>query len=154
MFMKTHTVKAADIQERWYVIDATDRPLGRLASEVANVLRGKHHPEFSPHLSLGDHVIVVNADKIAISGTKRETKLYYRFSGYPGGLKVKSMREIIEQDPTRVVHLAVRRMLPKTRLGSAMMKKLKIYTGAEHPHAAQQPQAMPPTGYERHEGTQ
>jgi large subunit ribosomal protein L13 len=147
MFMKTHTVKAADIQEHWYVIDATDRPLGRLASEVANVLRGKHHPEFSPHLSLGDHVIVVNADKIAISGSKRETKLYYRFSGYPGGLKAKSMREIIEQDPTRVVHLAVRRMLPKTRLGSAMLKKLKIYTGAEHPHAAQQPQAMPPTGY-------
>ena len=147
MFMKTHTVKGADIQEHWYVIDATDRPLGRLASEVANVLRGKHHPEYSPHLSLGDHVIIVNADKVAISGSKRETKLYYRFSGYPGGLKVRSMREIIEQDPTRVVHLAVRRMLPKTRLGSAMLKKLKIYSGAAHPHAAQQPQAMPPTGY-------
>ena len=147
MFMKTHTVKGADIQEHWYVIDATDRPLGRLASEVANVLRGKHHPEYSPHLSLGDHVIIVNADKVAISGSKRETKLYYRFSGYPGGLKVRSMREIIEQDPTRIVHLAVRRMLPKTRLGSALLKKLKIYSGAEHPHAAQQPQIMPPTGY-------
>lgn len=147
MFMKTHTVKAADIQEHWYVIDATDRPLGRLASEVANALRGKHHPEYSPHLSLGDHVIVINADKVAISGSKRETKLYYRFSGYPGGLKVRSMREIIEQDPTEVVHLAVRRMLPSTRLGRRLLKKLKIYTGAEHPHAAQRPQAMPPTGY-------
>lgn len=147
MFMKTHTVKAADIKEHWYVIDATDRPLGRLASEIANALRGKHHPEYSPHLSLGDHVVVVNADKISISGNKVEQKLYYRFSGYPGGLKVKSMRDVIDQDPTRVVHLAVRRMLPKTRLGSRMLKKLKIYTGPDHPHAAQKPQSMPQTGY-------
>lgn len=147
MFNKTHTVKAADIQEHWYVIDATDKPLGRLASEIAVVLRGKHHPEYSPHLSLGDHVVVVNADKVHISGDKREKKLYYRFSGYPGGLKIRSMREVIDQDPTRVVHMAVRRMLPKTRLGSRMLKKLKIYTGAEHPHAAQKPQSMPPTGY-------
>jgi large subunit ribosomal protein L13 len=147
MFMKTHTVKAADIQEHWYVIDAAGRPLGRLASEIAIVLRGKHHPEYSPHLSLGDHVVVVNADKVHISGDKREKKLYYRFSGYPGGLKVRSMRDVIDRDPTRVVHLAVRRMLPKTRLGSKMLKKLKIYTGPEHPHAAQKPQSMPPTGY-------
>ncbi len=147
MFMKTHTVKAADIKERWYVVDAADRPLGRLASEIANVLRGKHHPEYSPHLSLGDHVVVINADKVAISGSKVENKLYYRFSGYPGGLKVRSMRDVIEQDPTQVVQLAVRRMLPKTRLGSRMLKKLKIYTGPEHPHAAQRPQDMPPTGY-------
>ncbi len=147
MFMKTHTVKAADIQEHWYVVDATDKPLGRLASEIAGVLRGKHHPEYSPHLSLGDHVVVVNADRVAISGDKREKKLYYRFSGYPGGLKMRSMREVIDQDPTRIVHMAVRRMLPKTRLGSKMLKKLKIYTGAEHPHAAQKPQSMPPTGY-------
>jgi large subunit ribosomal protein L13 len=147
MFMKTHTVKAADVQEHWYVIDATDRPLGRLASEIANVLRGKHHPEYSPHLSLGDHVVVVNADKVSISGAKREKKLYYRFSGYPGGLKVRSMREVIDQDPTRIVHMAVRRMLPKTRLGSRMLKKLKVYTGPDHPHAAQKPTGMPPTGY-------
>jgi len=147
MFTKTHTVKAADIQEHWYVIDAAGRPLGRLASEIAIVLRGKHHPEYSPHLSLGDHVVVVNADKVHISGDKREKKLYYRFSGYPGGLKVRSMRDVIDRDPTRVVHLAVRRMLPKTRLGSKMLKKLKIYTGPEHPHAAQKPQSMPPTGY-------
>ncbi len=147
MFMKTHTVKAADIREHWYVVDATDKPLGRLASEIAGVLRGKHHPEFSPHLSLGDHVVVVNADKVHISGNKREKKLYYRFSGYPGGLKSKSMRDIIEQNPTRVVHLAVRRMLPSTRLGRRMMKNLKIYSGPEHPHAAQKPQGMPATGY-------
>ena len=147
MFMKTHTVKAADLKEHWYVIDATDRPLGRLASEIANALRGKHHPEYSPHLSLGDHVVVINADKVSISGNKVEQKLYYRFSGYPGGLKVKSMRDVIEQDPTRVVHLAVRRMLPKTRLGSRMLKKLKIYTGPDYPHAAQKPQSMPQTGY-------
>ena len=141
MFTKTHTVKAADIQEHWYVIDAAGRPLGRLASEIAIVLRGKHHPEYSPHLSLGDHVVVVNADKVHISGDKREKKLYYRFSGYPGGLKVRSMRDVIEQDPTQVVQLAVRRMLPKTRLGSRMLKKLKIYSGPEHPHAAQKPAA-------------
>lgn len=147
MFMKTHTVKAADIKERWYVVDATDRPLGRLASEIANVLRGKHHPEYSPHLSLGDHVVVINADKVSISGNKVEQKLYYRFSGYPGGLKVRGMRDVIEQDPTQVVQLAVRRMLPKTRLGSRMLKKLKIYSGPEHPHAAQKPSDMPPTGY-------
>ncbi len=147
MFMKTHTVKAADIKEQWYVVDATDRPLGRLASEIANVLRGKHHPEYSPHLSLGDHVVVINAEKVSISGSKRDQKLYYRFSGYPGGLKVRSMRDVIEQDPTDVVQIAVRRMLPKTRLGRVMLKKLKIYSGPEHPHAAQKPSDMPPTGY-------
>jgi large subunit ribosomal protein L13 len=147
MFMKTHTVKKSEIQERWYVIDAADKPLGRLACEVANTLRGKHHPEYSPHLSLGDHVIIVNAEKIYLSGTKRDTKLYYRFSGYPGGLKIKSMREVIDNDPTAVVRTAVRKMLPHTRLGRRMLKKLKIYAGAEHPHSAQKPQGMPPTGY-------
>ncbi len=147
MFMKTHTVKGADIKERWYVVDATSRPLGRLASEIAGVLRGKHRPEFSPHLSLGDHVIVVNADKVYISGDKREDKLYYRFSGYPGGLKVQTMRDMIDQDPTLVVRHAVRRMLPRTRLGRRMMKKLRIYTGPDHPHTAQTPGGMPPTGY-------
>jgi large subunit ribosomal protein L13 len=147
MFMKTHTVKKSEIQERWYVVDASERPLGRLASEVANALRGKHHPEFSPHLSLGDHVIIVNADKIYVSGNKREDKLYYRFSGYPGGLKVKSMRDVIEDDPTAVVRQAVRKMLPHTRLGRRMLKKLKIYAGPEHPHTAQKPQGMPSTGY-------
>jgi large subunit ribosomal protein L13 len=147
MFMKTHTVKAGDIHERWYVVDASGRPLGRLASEIANALRGKHHPEFSPHLSLGDHVVVVNAEKVHVSGNKREDKLYYRFSGYPGGLKSRRMRDVMEQKPTEVVRLAVRRMLPSTRLGRRMLKKLKIYSGPDHPHAAQKPEAMPPTGY-------
>ena len=147
MFMKTHTVKKSEIQERWYVVDASDRPLGRLACEVANALRGKHRPEFSPHLSLGDHVIIVNADKIFVSGNKREDKLYYRFSGYPGGLKVKTMRDVIEDDPTAVVRQAVRKMLPHTRLGRRMLKKLRVYAGPEHPHTAQKPQGMPPTGY-------
>lgn len=147
MFMKTHTVKARDIKESWHVVDATDRPLGRLASEIANVLRGKHRPEYSPHLSLGDHVIVVNADKIYVSGNKREDKLYYRFSGYPGGLKVKTMRNVIADDPTVVVRHAVRRMLPHTRLGRRMLKKLRVYAGPEHPHSAQKPEGMPPTGY-------
>jgi large subunit ribosomal protein L13 len=147
MFMKTHTVKAADIHERWYVVDASGQPLGRLASEIAKTLRGKHHPEFSPHLSLGDHVVVVNANKVHVSGNKREEKLYYRFSGYPGGLKTRRMRDVMEQNPTEVVRLAVRRMLPSTRLGRRMLKKLKIYSGPDHPHAAQKPEAMPPTGY-------
>ena len=142
MFMKTHTVKASEIQERWYVVDASERPLGRLACEVANTLRGKHRPEFSPHLSLGDHVIVVNADKIYVSGNKREDKLYYRFSGYPGGLKVKTMRDVIADDPTTVIRTAVRKMLPHTRLGRRMLKKLKVYAGPEHPHTAQQPKPL------------
>jgi len=146
MFMKTHTVKAADIKERWYVVDAAERPLGRLATEVASVLRGKHRPEFSPHLSLGDHVIVINASKIYVSGNKMEDKLYYRFSGYPGGLKVRSMQEIMDKDPAMVVHHAVRRMMPRTRLGRRMLKKLKIYSGPEHPHTAQKPMGMPGTG--------
>jgi large subunit ribosomal protein L13 len=147
MFMKTHTVKASEIKERWYVVDASEKPLGRLASEVANALRGKHRPEYSPHLSLGDHVIIVNAEKIYLSGNKRDTKLYYRFSGYPGGLKVKTMRDVIEDDPAKVVRQAVRKMLPHTRLGRKMLRKLKVYAGPEHPHTAQKPSDMPKTGY-------
>lgn len=145
--MRTHTVKAADIEERWYVVDADGMALGRLASEVAKVLRGKHRPEYSPHLSLGDHVVVVNADKIEVSGNKRTAKLYYRYSGYPGGLKVRSFQEAMDLDPTKVIRTAVRGMLPHNRLGRRMMRKLKVYTGPEHPHEAQKPVEMPPTGY-------
>lgn len=141
--MNTHTVKAGDITERWYVVDASERPLGRIATQIAHVLRGKHRPEYSPHLSLGDHVIVINADKIQLSGNKTEQKKYYRFSGYPGGLKVASFNEMMAKDPTRVVRLAVKGMLPHNRLGRTLMKKLKIYVGPEHPHKAQQPQSMP-----------
>ena len=141
--MKTHTVKAGDIVERWYVVDAADKPLGRLASHVACVLRGKHHPEYSPHLSLGDHVIVVNAEKIYLSGKKRENKKYYTYSGYQGGLRVRTMDELLDKHPTRIVRLAVRGMLPHTKLGRHLLKKLKIYAGPEHPHSAQMPGDLP-----------
>ena len=141
--MKTHTVKAGDITQRWYLVDAAERPLGRLASDIAKVLRGKHRPEYSPHLSLGDHVVVVNADKIYLSGNKRQQKVYYSYSGYQGGLKIRSLRQVVEKDPTRVVRHAVRGMLPHNRLGRRLLKKLKIYAGSEHPHEAQQPNDMP-----------
>jgi large subunit ribosomal protein L13 len=145
--MKTHTVKEADIQERWYIVDAADKPLGRIATEIATVLRGKHRPEYSPHLSLGDHVVVVNADKVFLSGNKREQKKYYRYSGYQSGLKISSLKEIVAKDPTRVVRFAVKGMLPHNRLGRSLMKKLRIYAGSEHPHSAQRPVAMPPRAY-------
>jgi large subunit ribosomal protein L13 len=141
--MKTHTVKAADISEHWYVVDASNKPLGRLASEIASVLRGKHRPEFSPHLSLGDHVIVINAEKVYLSGDKRQQKVYYSYSGYQGGLRMRTIREVLEKHPSRVVHHAVKGMLPHNRLGRSLMKKLKVYAGPDHPHGPQQPQEFP-----------
>jgi len=141
--MQTHTVKAADISETWYVVDASDKALGRLASDIAKVLRGKHRPEFSPHLSLGDHVVVVNAEKIHLSGDKRQQKVYYRYSGYQGGLKKRTIKEVMEKDPGRVVRHAVKGMLPHNRLGRRILKNLKVYTGPEHPHTAQSPQEFP-----------
>lgn len=137
--MKTHTVKAADISHQWYLFDASDKPLGRLACEVAKVLRGKHRPEYSPHLDLGDHVVVVNADKIYLSGKKSEQKVYYSYSGYQSGLKIRRVAELMEKDPSKVVRHAVRGMLPSSRLGARLLKKLKIYAGPEHPHKAQKP---------------
>jgi len=137
--MKTHTVKAGDITHEWYLVDATDKPLGRLACEVAKVLRGKHRAEFSPHLDLGDHVIVVNADKIHLSGRKMDQKVYYSYSGYQSGLKVRRISEVMAKDPTRVVRHAVKGMLPTNRLRARLLKKLKVYAGPEHPHKAQQP---------------
>ena len=141
--MKTHTVKAGDIQETWYVVDAADKTLGRLASEVARVLRGKHRPEFSPHLSLGDHVVVVNAEKVFLSGQKRQQKVYYSYSGYQGGLRVRTLQEVMDKDPTRVLHHAIKGMLPHNRLGRRLIKQLKVYSGPDHPHAAQHPVDMP-----------
>lgn len=141
--MKTHTVKAADIEERWYLVDAADKPLGRLASEIAKVLRGKHRPEYSPHLSLGDHVVVINAEKIHLSGNKPQQKVYYRYTGYQGGLKLRSFQQAMAKDPSRVVQHAVKGMLPHNRLGRRLMKKLKVYAGPEHPHTAQQPKDFP-----------
>ncbi len=141
--MKTHTVKARDIQEHWYVVDASGKTLGRLASEIASVLRGKHHPEYSPHLSLGDHVVVVNAEKVHLSGNKRQQKLYYSYSGYQGGLRIRSFQEVMAKDPGQVVQHAVKGMLPHNRLGRRLMKKLKVYAGPDHPHEAQTPEDFP-----------
>jgi large subunit ribosomal protein L13 len=143
--MKTHTVKARDIQEHWYVVDASDKPLGRLASEIASVLRGKHRPEYSPHLSLGDHVVVVNAEKVHLSGNKRQQKLYYSYSGYQSGLRIRSFQEVMAKNPGQVVQHAVKGMLPHNRLGRRILKNLKVYAGPDHPHEAQTPEVFPTT---------
>lgn len=136
---RTYSPKASDVQHDWIVIDAQDVVLGRLASHAAAILRGKHKATFAPHIDMGDHVIIVNADKVALTGQKREQKLAYRHSGYPGGLKATSYVEMLERFPVRTVEKAIRGMLPKNALGRAQIKKLKVYAGAEHPHAAQQP---------------
>ncbi|QAY64460.1 50S ribosomal protein L13 [Xylanimonas allomyrinae] len=138
--MRTYTPKPGDVQRDWYVIDATDVVLGRLATHVATLLRGKHKPTFAPHVDGGDFVIVINADKVALSGNKRATKLAYRHSGYPGGLRSVAYGELLEKNPERAIEKAVRGMIPKTSLGRQQLGKLKVYRGAEHPHAAQQPQ--------------
>ncbi|GLW05602.1 50S ribosomal protein L13 [Microtetraspora sp. NBRC 13810] len=137
--MRTYSPKPADVQRQWYVIDATDVVLGRLASHVATLLRGKHKPTFAPHVDTGDFVIVVNADKVALTGNKLEQKKAYRHSGYPGGLRAVPYSELMEKRPDRAVEKAVKGMLPKNALGRKMAKKLKVYAGAEHPHKAQQP---------------
>ena len=136
---RTYSPKASDVQHDWVVIDAADVVLGRLASHAAAILRGKHKATFAPHMDMGDHVIIVNAEKVALTGQKREQKLAYRHSGYPGGLKATSYVEMLEKHPVRTVEKAIRGMLPKNSLGRAQIKKLKVYAGAEHPHAAQQP---------------
>ncbi len=136
---RTFTPKAENIQRDWVVIDATDVVLGRLASHTAALLRGKHKATFAPHIDSGDFVIIVNAEKVALTGSKAEKKMAYRHSGYPGGLTATSYTELLEKHPTRAVEKAVRGMLPKNSLGRAQIKKLKVYAGAEHPHAAQQP---------------
>jgi large subunit ribosomal protein L13 len=126
----------------WYVVDATGKTLGRLASEIAQVLRGKHKPTFSPNIDTGDFVVVVNCERVAVTGAKLDTVRYYRHSRYPGGLKSRTMRETLAQFPDRVIYEAVRGMMPKTKLGRAQMKKLRVYAGDQHPHAAQQPQTL------------
>lgn len=138
--MRTYTPKPGDITREWHVIDATDVVLGRLATHVATLLRGKHKPTFAPHIDTGDFVVVINADKVALTGAKREQKMEYRHSGYPGGLRARSYTELLEQDPRRAVEKAVRGMLPHNKLGRQQLKKLKVYAGPEHPHAAQKPQ--------------
>lgn len=138
--MRTYTPKPGDVERTWHVVDATDVVLGRLATHVATLLRGKHKATFAPHVDTGDFVIVVNADKVALSGNKREAKLAYRHSGYPGGLRAVPYGELLAKRPERAVEKAVRGMLPKTSLGRAQMRKLKVYAGPEHPHAAQKPE--------------
>jgi large subunit ribosomal protein L13 len=136
----TYMPKEGQIERKWLVLDATDRPLGRLATEVARILRGKHKPIFTPSIDTGDHVIVINADKVALTGKKAEQKFNYRHSGYPGGLKKVSYGTLLATKPDRVVMLAVKGMLPHNRLGRAMLKKVRVYAGSEHPHEAQLPE--------------
>ncbi|HSS68720.1 MAG TPA: 50S ribosomal protein L13 [Nocardioidaceae bacterium] len=138
--MRTYSPKPGDVTREWLVIDATDVVLGRLAVQTATLLRGKHKPTFAPHLDTGDFVVIINADKIALSGTKRETKMAYRHSGHPGGLSATPYGELLDKDPRKAVERAVWGMLPKNRLSRQLIKKLKVYSGPSHPHAAQRPQ--------------
>ena len=138
--VRTYSPKPGDVQRQWHVIDAQDVVLGRLAVQTANLLRGKHKPTFAPHMDMGDFVVIVNAEKVALSGNKRDDKLAYRHSGYPGGLRSIPIGELLEKDARKAIEKAVWGMLPKNKLGRAMLKKLKVYSGADHPHTAQQPQ--------------
>lgn len=140
--MKTFTVKMSDIKRKWYVIDASDLILGRLVSQVASILRGKNKPIFTPHLDTGDHVIIINADKIALTGEKWQDKKYYRHSGYIGGLRVTNAKKMQQKNPRFIIEHAVKGMLPKNPLGRMMFRKLKVYAGDNHPHQAQQPQLL------------
>jgi large subunit ribosomal protein L13 len=141
--MKTWNAKTDGIERRWYVVDAEGQTLGRLATRIADTLRGKRKPEYTPHVDTGDFVVVVNAEKIAVTGKKREQKIYYRHSGYPGGLRERTLGDELERRPTEVLRKAVKGMLPRNRLGRQQINKLKIYAGPEHPHVAQNPQALP-----------
>ncbi|MFN0092643.1 MAG: 50S ribosomal protein L13 [Acidimicrobiales bacterium] len=140
--MSTYTPKASDIQRSWYVVDAEDLVLGRMATEVARVLRGKHKPMFAPHADTGDHVIIVNAAKVVLTSGKAQSKLLHRHSGYPGGLKTRTYAEQLAERPADAVRHTIRGMLPKNRLGRQMLRKLKVYAGPVHPHTAQQPQPL------------
>ncbi len=140
--MGTYTPKQKEIEKAWYVVDAEGQVLGRMAVEVARILKGKHKPQYATHMDVGDYVIVVNAEKVQLTGNKLDKKIYYRHSGYPGGLKETPYRDLMEKKPEFVVRKAVRGMLPHNRLGRTMLTKLKVYAGPEHPHAAQKPQEL------------
>ena len=140
--MKTYAVKASEIEREWHVIDAAGKNLGRLASKIAVILRGKHKPSYTPSMDVGDFVIVINASKVASTGNKLQNKMYYRHSLYPGGLKTVRMADMLARHPERVIQHAVRGMLPKNRLGRAVIRKLKVYAGDSHPHAAQKPSVL------------
>jgi len=139
---KTHAVRESEIERRWYVVDAADETLGRLASRIAHVLEGKHKPTYSPNLDAGDHVIVLNASRIAVSADKRESKLYIRHSGHPGGYKEETLGHLLERRPEEVIRRAVKGMLPRTKLGIQQLRKLKVYAGTDHPHQAQRPEPL------------
>lgn len=140
--MKTVSIKKEDITRKWFLVDASEKILGRLATEVASILRGKHKPQFTPYLDLGDHVVVINAGKIKLTGNKLKDKVYYHHSGYPRGLKSRTAGDLMKEKPEEVVSMAIKGMLPKNKLGKAMGKKLKIYRGPEHPHQAQTPEVL------------
>ena len=139
---RSYVAKKEEVERKWYVIDATVKHLGRLAVQVARILTGKHRPTYTPHVDTGDFVVVVNAEKISVTGNKRQAKRYYRHSGYPGGLKSRSLNDMLERRPEEVIRLAVKGMLPRNRLARKQLTKLKVYAGPEHPHAAQKPQPM------------
>ena len=140
--MKTYVATPATRERNWLVVDATGQTLGRLATQIADALRGKRKPEYTPHCDVGDFVIVVNAERVAVTGDKLHQKRYYRHSGYPGGLRSRTLEEMLERRPEEVIRTAVKGMLPRTRLGRQQLRKLKVYAGPDHPHAAQQPQPM------------
>jgi large subunit ribosomal protein L13 len=141
--MRTYSPSAKDVTREWYVVDASGETLGRLATRIAKVLRGKHKPTYAPHLDMGDYVVVINADAVELAGEKAADKMYHRHSGFPGGIKSVPFVEMMDRKPTAIVEAAVKGMLPKTKLGKAMGKKLKVYAGSDHPHTAQQPQPLP-----------
>ena len=140
--MKTFVATPSTAERNWYVVDATGQTLGRLATQLANVLRGKRKPEYTPHIDTGDFVVVVNAEKISVTGDKRHAKLYHRHSGYPGGLKTRTLQEMLDKRPEEVIRLAVKGMLPRNRLARKQLTKLKVYAGPDHPHVAQKPQPL------------
>ena len=140
--MKTYSAKTNEVVQNWLLFDATGKTLGRMATEIASRLRGKHKAEFTPHVDTGDYVVVINAEKINVSGKKATDKIYHSHSGYPGGLKAISFEKLQDRAPERIIHLAVKGMLPRTPLGRSMLRKLKVYAGENHPHGAQQPQSV------------
>ncbi len=140
--MKTYSAKPETVERDWYVVDAADKTLGRLATELARRLRGKHKPVFTPHVDTGDYLVVINADKVRVTGKKETDKMYYRHTGYPGGIKSTNLGTLRQEHPERIIETAVKGMLPKNKLGRAMLRKLHVYAGAEHKHAAQQPKPL------------
>ena len=140
--MKTYSARPDQVKRNWFVVDAAGQTLGRISTEIAHRLRGKHKPEYTPHVDTGDFIVVVNADKVTVTGNKEEGKLYHHHTGYPGGLKTTNFKKLQEKHPIRIIEKSVKGMLPKNPLGRAMFRKLKVYAGAEHPHAAQQPKEL------------